>query len=71
MKANMGSADKAIRIALACVFVALYLLNIVSGTIGILLVGFSLIFVATSMMSFCPLYMPFGFSTRRIKSEEE
>ncbi len=68
MTPNMGSADKAIRIAIACVLAGLYLLNIISGTIGLILIGLSIVFVATSLMSFCPLYLPFGLSTRRMKT---
>lgn len=64
MKANMGSIDKIVRILAAVVIVALYFGNMISGTVAIILLVFAGIFIATSMISFCPLYFPFGISTR-------
>jgi hypothetical protein len=69
MKKNMGSADKIIRFILAAVFVALYLTNTVTGTFGIVLLVLAGVFVATSFISFCPLYAPFGLSTCKVDSE--
>ena len=65
----MGSADKIIRFILAAVFVALYLTNTVTGTFGIVLLVLAVVFVATSFISFCPLYAPFGLSTCKVDSE--
>ena len=65
MKANMGAADKTIRILLAIIVGVLYLLGIIDGTIAIILGILALVFVATSFISFCPLYLPFGISTKR------
>jgi len=65
MKANMGTADKAIRILVALVLIALYYTGQISGTAAIILLAFAGIFIATSFMSFCPLYLPFGISTRK------
>ena len=65
MKANMGTADKAIRILVALVIIALYYTEQISGTAAIILLAFAGIFIATSFMSFCPLYLPFGISTRK------
>ena len=67
MKKNMGSVDKVIRVILALVFATLYLTDVITGTVGIVLVAFSAIFVLTSLISFCPLYLPFGLSTLRKK----
>lgn len=63
MKKNMGSADRIIRIILAIAFGVLYFTGIVTGILGIVLVALGVIFVATSFVSFCPLYAPFGIST--------
>lgn len=65
MKANMGTADKVIRIAIALVIIALYYTGQLSGTMAIVLLVFAGIFIATSFISFCPLYLPFSFSTRK------
>lgn len=67
MKANMGSADKTIRILLAVVIAVLYFTNVITGTLGILLLIFGAIFLLTSFISFCPLYFPFKISTLKKK----
>jgi hypothetical protein len=69
MKKNMGSADKIIRILIAIVFAVLYWQGIVSGTLGIVLLVLALIFVLTSFVSFCPLYLPFGINTCKVKEK--
>ena len=65
MKKNMGTVDKVIRILVAVVVVVLYFTHVISGVLAIVLLAFSAIFVVTSLISFCPLYMPFGLSTRK------
>ena len=65
MKKNMGTVDKVIRILVAIVVVILYFTNVISGTLGIVLLALSAIFVVTSLLSFCPLYLPFSISTRK------
>jgi len=65
MKKNMGTVDKVIRILVAVVVVTLYFTNVISGTLAIILLALSAIFVVTSILSICPLYMPFGLSTRK------
>ena len=54
----MGPADKIIRFIIAAVIGVLYFMNIVSGTLGIVLLVLAGIFVLTSLVSFCPLYAP-------------
>ncbi len=63
MKKNMGKLDKTIRILVALTIGILYFANVISGTLAVVLGVFALIFVATSFVSFCPLYAPFGIST--------
>ena len=65
MKKNMGTVDKVIRILVAVVVVVLYFTHVISGTLGIVLLALSAIFVVTSLLSFCPLYLPFSISTRK------
>jgi hypothetical protein len=67
MKANMGTTDKVIRIALAASIAGLYLGNVISGTMAIVGLGVVGIFVLTSLISFCPLYAIFGLSTCKSK----
>lgn len=65
MKANMGTVDKAIRILVAVIIITLYFLNQITGLAAIILLVFAGIFIATSFISFCPLYFPFGISTKK------
>ncbi len=64
MKRNMGSADRIIRILVAVAIIALYFTNQINGTLAIALLALSAIFILTSFVSFCPLYLPFGINTR-------
>lgn len=68
MKKNMGSADKIIRILLAVVFSVLYFTGTVSGTWGVVLLVLGAVFLLTSLISFCPLYAPFGINTCKTKN---
>lgn len=63
MTKNMGSADKIIRVIIAAIVTILYFTNILTGTIGIILLVLAGVFVLTSLISFCPLYAPFGLKT--------
>lgn len=63
MKKNMGVSDRVIRTLVAAVITVLYFTNVVSGTIGIVLLVLAAVFLLTSFISFCPLYAPFGIST--------
>jgi hypothetical protein len=65
MKPNMGTIDKAVRIIAALVIAGLYFAGLLSGKVAIVLLVIAAIFIATSFMSFCPLYYPFGISTRK------
>ena len=65
MKPNMGNVDRIIRLVLAVIFAYLYFTGAVSGTLGIILIVLAAIFLLTSLVSFCPLYYPFKFSTRK------
>lgn len=63
MKKNMGTTDKLIRLIVAAVISFLYYKEIITGTLGIVLLIFAGVFILTSLISFCPLYLPFGLST--------
>jgi hypothetical protein len=65
MKKNMGSTDKIIRILIALVIGVLYYTETISGTTAIVLGAFAIIFLITSFISFCPLYLPFGINTSK------
>lgn len=65
MKKNMGNIDKGLRILFAVLIGVLYATGVINGTAAIILGVLSVIFILTSMVSFCPLYAPFGLSTRK------
>jgi len=69
MKPNMGNLDKALPIFAAIVIGILYYQGVINGTSAIILLAFAGIFIFTSFLSFCPMYLPFGISTRRNKDK--
>ncbi len=71
MKTNMGSTDRIIRTIIAIVVAYLYFSGTISGTLGLILLILAGIFLLTSLVSFCPLYAPFGISTCGKKSRNQ
>ncbi|HOW41958.1 MAG TPA: DUF2892 domain-containing protein [Bacteroidales bacterium] len=67
MKKNMGTIDKVLRILAAVVMLVLYFTGVITGALGIFLIVLSVVFVITSLISFCPLYVPFGWNTGKKK----
>ena len=64
----MGTVDKTIRIIIAIVIGVLYFTNVISGTIAMILGILAVVFIATSFISFCPLYLPFNINTCKNKN---
>lgn len=67
MKKNMGSADKIVRLVIAAIIAILYFTNTITGTLGIVLLVLATVFVLTSLIGLCPLYLPFGINTCKLK----
>lgn len=67
MKANMGSADRIIRIFIAIVIGILYFTNVITGILGTILLIVAVVFLLTGLVSFCPAYLPLGLSTLKKK----
>ncbi len=65
MKKNIGKTDKLIRLLLTLIIGVLYFINVISGTLAIVLIILALVFLITSFINFCPLYLPFGINTRK------
>jgi hypothetical protein len=42
---------------------------VITGTLAVILLIFAGIFVITSLVNFCPLYLPFGLNTGKKKSK--
>jgi hypothetical protein len=68
MKKNMGMADRIIRILAAVAIAILYFTHQIGGTLAIILLVVAGIFILTSFISFCPLYLPFGIRTNKKSS---
>lgn len=61
MKTNMGNIDRILRGILGVVIIAVgFYYNSWWGAVG-------LIFLVTALSSWCPLYVPFKFSTRKAR----
>ncbi|WP_103907175.1 YgaP family membrane protein [Sphingobacterium lactis] len=70
MTQNMGTIDKAIRIVVALIIIALYLFKVISGTLAIVLLVIAGIFVLTSFIGVCPIYSLLGISTKKKPSTQ-
>jgi hypothetical protein len=68
MKKNMGTIDKVVRVIIALAVGVLYFTNVITGVLGIVLLAVAIIFLLTSLIGTCPLYLPFGISTQKKKS---
>jgi hypothetical protein len=69
MKPNMGMVDRSIRTLAAAVIAVLYFTGRLSGTLGTILLIMAVVFAGTSLISWCPAYLPFGLSTRKRTSD--
>ena len=69
MKTNMGTADKIIRLIIAAIIAILFFTNVITGTLGIILLVLAGVFVLTSLIGFCPLYALFGVNTCAVKTK--
>lgn len=67
MKKNMGTADAIIRVVIALIIAILFFTDIITGTLGIVLLIVGGIFILTAVVGICPIYLPFGISTRKEK----
>ena len=70
MKTNMGTADRIIRLIIAAIVGILFYTNVITGTLGIVLLVLAGVFVLTSFISFCPIYAPFGISSCALKGKK-
>lgn len=65
---NEGTVDRAIRLTLGAVLLPTGLLvldGLQGGAVGLVLSAIGLFGLVSGTTGFCPLYLPFGFSTAR------
>ena len=65
MKKNMGTIDRAVRTVIAIVVAILYFTGQISGTAALILGILAIVFLLTSLVGSCPLYLPLGLSTKK------
>lgn len=65
MKSNMSNFDRAVRIIIAIVIFILMATNVLTGTLAWILFAVGAVFLATSVINFCPLYAVFGITTKK------
>jgi len=65
MKQNMGVTDKIIRLIVVAVIAVLYFTGQITGTAAIVLGIIAVAFLVTSLIGWCPSYVPFGISTKK------
>ena len=70
MKLNMGNTDRIIRVVVAIVLGVLYFTGQVTGTMGIVALVLAAVFVLSSLVGTCPLYLPFGIRTNSKKDKK-
>lgn len=63
MNKNMGTLDRALRLAAVVVIAVLYFMGVITGTVAIILGVVAVAFVLTSLIGWCPLYRIVGVST--------
>jgi hypothetical protein len=65
MKLNMSSWDRILRLLITLVVVILLVAGVLKGTLAVILGIIAIIFFATSVLGFCPLYVILGISTKK------
>lgn len=61
----MGTIDRIIRTIIAVVIGLLYFTGQITGTVAIVLGILAAVFLLTSFVGTCPLYLPVGLSTNK------
>jgi hypothetical protein len=61
---NMGNLDRIIRLTIVLAIGVAFALGKISGVLALVLGIVGLAFLLTSLVGTCPIYLPFGLSTR-------
>ena len=65
MKTNMAILDRIIRVVLVVLVAVLYFTHQLPPVAAIILGILAVVFLLTSIVGMCPLYLLFGISTKR------
>jgi hypothetical protein len=72
-KRNMGRLDRTLRLVVGSALVPIGLVTLggwQGNWLGLLVLGFTLLPFVTSLTGFCPVYVPFGISTREAENAQ-
>jgi len=61
----MGILDRIVRVGLVALVAVLYFTHQLSPVAAVVLGILAVVFLLTSVVGVCPLYLPFGLSTKR------
>ncbi len=67
MKKNMGPVDRILRSIVAITLIVLFIMKIITGTIGIVVVVFASIMLISALIGNCPPYALMGFNSCKKK----
>jgi hypothetical protein len=65
MTQNMGMLDRLVRTVIALAIAAAYFAGYISGMVALALGVVAVAFLVTSLVGWCPAYLPLGLSTRK------
>ena len=65
MKANIGLLDRLVRLGLVALVAVLFFTGQLSAVAAVILGVLAVVFLATTAVGVCPLYMACGISTRK------
>lgn len=69
MKHNMGTIDRIFRLIVVVIIAGLFVTGQISGIAAIILGIVAVIFLVTSVLGWCPAYLPFGISTSKKENQ--
>ena len=65
MKVNESGLDRVLRVVVGIALILLYLLGVVGGTLGVVLIVVGAIALITGLVGFCPLYSLLKIQTKK------
>ena len=71
MKRNVGTADRIIRFIIAALIAIMYFTDLLTGTLGFVLLIVAAVFFLTGIFGRCGLYVPLGLNTCKAKQQKE
>jgi len=65
VKKNVGTIDKVVRLFLVALITVLYFTHTISGLAAVILGILAVVFLLTSLVSLCPVWLLLGISTAK------